>query len=245
MSTSSSADSYAPGLFAGRRILVVGGTSGIGDGIAAAFAALGGEVLVTGATAAEAAASGHPAVALDVRDEAAVMSMIAALPALDVLVNCAGIINRAAEHDLAVFTQVIDVNLAGTMRTCTMARPLLAATGGVIINLASVLSFLGGPLVPAYTASKGGVAQLTKALAVAYAPQGIRVNALAPGWIETPLTKAIRDDPIRSAQLLARTPLGRFGQPDDVAGAALFLASPAARFVTGTILTVDGGFLAL
>src|SRR3954447_18949468 len=155
MSTSSSADSYAPGLFAGRRILVVGGTSGIGDGIAAAFAALGGEVLVTGATAAEARASGHPAVALDVRDQAAVMGVIAALPALDVLVNCAGIINRAAEHDLAVFTQVIDVNLAGTMRTCSAARPLLAATGGAIINLASVLSFLGGPLVPSYTASKG------------------------------------------------------------------------------------------
>ena len=172
------------------------------------------------------------------------MSVIAALPALDVLVNCAGIINRAAEHDLAVFTQVIDINLAGTMRTCTAARPLLAATGGAIINLASIMSFLGGPLVPAYTASKGGVAQLTKALAVAYAPQGIRVNALAPGWIETPLTKPVRDDPTRSAQLLGRTPLGRLGQPDEVAGAALFLASPAARFVTGTILTVDGGFLA-
>ena len=170
---------------------------------------------------------------------------MAALPGLDVLVNCAGIIRRAAEHDPAVFAQVIDVNLAGAMRTCTAARSLFAAPGGAIINLASMLSFFGGPLVPAYSASKGGVAQLTKALAVAYAPQGIRVNALAPGWIETPLTKAIRDDPTRSARLLGRTPLGRFRRPDEVAGAALFLASPAARFVGGTILTVDGGFLAL
>jgi NAD(P)-dependent dehydrogenase (short-subunit alcohol dehydrogenase family) len=244
MSTSLSADGFAPGLFAGRHVLVVGGTSGIGAGIATAFAALGGDVLVTGATAAEAAASGHRAAALDVTDDGAVTALVAGLAGLDVLVNCAGIINREAEHDLAVFTRVIDVNLTGTMRTCVAARPLLAASGGAIVNLASILSFLGGPLVPAYTASKGGVAQLTRALAVAYAPQGIRVNALAPGWIATPLTKAVRADPNRSAQLLGRTPLGRWGQPDEVAGAALFLASPAARFATGAILTVDGGFLA-
>ena len=173
MSTSSSADSYAPGLFAGRRILVVGGTSGIGEGIAAAFAALGGEVLVTGATAAEARASGHPAVALDVRDEAAVKAVIAALPALDVLVNCAGIINRAAEHDLAVFAQVLDVNLAGDD---AHLRGGPAAAGGDRAAPSSISprSFRSSAArwCPAYTASKGGVAQLTKALAVAYAAAG-------------------------------------------------------------------------
>ena len=244
MSTSSSADCYAPGLFAGRRIVVVGGTSGIGAAIGAAFGALGGEVQVTGATRPEVEAAALPAELLDVTDGAAVACFFAALPRLDVLVNCAGILRRGAEHDPSVFAQVLDVNLTGTMRCCAAARPHLAASRGCIVNTASMLAFFGGPLVPAYSASKGGVAQLTKSLAIAYAADGIRVNALAPGWIATQLTQALQDDPARSAQLLGRTALGRWGQTDEVAGAALFLASPAARFITGTILAVDGGYLA-
>lgn len=232
----------------GRQVLVTGGTSGIGAGIARAFAAAGDRVLATGATAAEVAAAdaADPAVAhrvLDVRDVAAVAALLGGFDTLDVVVNCAGVIRRGAEHDPAVFAEVLDINLVGTMRVCAAARPLLAARRGCIVNTASMLSFFGGGLVPGYSASKGGVAQLTKSLAIAYAADGIRVNAIAPGWIATPLTQALQDDPARSAPILARTPLGRWGTPEDVAGPVLFLASDAARFVTGAVLPVDGGYL--
>jgi NAD(P)-dependent dehydrogenase (short-subunit alcohol dehydrogenase family) len=238
--------SFASDAFDGRQVLVVGGTSGIGAGIASAFAAHGAAVRVTGATAGEAAqahASGLPASALDVRDGDQVKAFIAGLGALDVLVNCAGVVRRGQELEPEFFEDVIDINLIGTMRCCAAAREPLAATRGCIVNMASMLSFFGGGLVPAYSASKGGVAQLTKSLAIAYAAQGVRVNALAPGWIATPLTEPLQNDPARSAAILARTPLARWGTPADVAGAALFLASPAAAFVTGVVLPVDGGYL--
>jgi NAD(P)-dependent dehydrogenase (short-subunit alcohol dehydrogenase family) len=239
---------FSPSLFAGRQVLVAGGTSGIGAGIAAGFLQAGARVLVTGATTAD-IENADPAVQaaerrqLDVRDDAAVRALVGSLERLDVLVNCAGVIRRGAELDPAVFAEVLDINLTGTMRTCAAARGKLAASGGSIVNTASMLSFFGGGLVPGYSASKGGVAQLTKSLAIAYAPDRIRVNALAPGWIATRLTQALQDDAARSDPILARTPLGRWGKPEDIAGAALFLASPAASFITGTVLPVDGGYL--
>jgi NAD(P)-dependent dehydrogenase (short-subunit alcohol dehydrogenase family) len=233
-----------------RRVVVVGGTSGIGRGIAEAFAAAGASVIATGATAAEVvkaeagnASSNLTFALLDVRKDDEVSALFATFEQLHVLVNCAGIIKRGEEHDPKVFAQVLDINLNGTMRTCSAARALLKASSGCIVNTASMLSFFGGGLVPGYSASKGAVAQLTKSLAIAYAADGIRVNAVAPGWIATPLTQALQDDPARAAPILARTPLGRWGTPADVAGPVMFLCSPQAAFITGAVLPVDGGYL--
>jgi NAD(P)-dependent dehydrogenase (short-subunit alcohol dehydrogenase family) len=182
--------------------------------------------------------------ALDVRDTSAIASLIAGFPRLDIVVNAAGIIRRDAEHDPAIFADVVDVNLTGAMRLCAAARPLLEKSRGCIVNVASILSFFGGGRVPGYSASKGGLAQLTKSLAIAYARDRIRVNAVAPGWIATAFTQALQDDHERSAAIIARTPLGRWGKPGDVAGTVVFLCSPAADFVTGAIIPVDGGYLA-
>lgn len=152
-------------------------------------------------------------------------------------------IRRHEELEPDVFADVVDINLNGSMRMCAAARPLLAKTNGTIVNTASMLTFFGGGLVPAYSASKGGIGQMTKSLGIAYAPDGIRVNAIAPGWIATPLTQALQNDAVRSEPILARTPLNRWGTPDDLVGGVAYLSSPLSSFVTGAILVIDGGYL--
>ena len=235
---------------AARRVFITGATSGIGEAIAQAFLRDGAQVTSTGATEQEVQRASSVADnkgidfrVLDVRDDAAVQSMVKGIGELDVVVNCAGVIQRSLELEAEAFARTVDINLNGTMRVCAAARQGLKAKRGCIVNTASMLSFFGGGLVPGYSASKGGVAQLTKSLAIAYADDGIRVNAVAPGWIATPLTQALQDDPQRAAPILARTPMKRWGTPADIAGPVMFLASAQAQFVTGVILPVDGGYL--
>jgi NAD(P)-dependent dehydrogenase (short-subunit alcohol dehydrogenase family) len=230
--------------FTAKSIVVTGGTSGIGRAIAGAFCEAGAKVVAAGLPSTEESATGVSTEIVDVADGNAITQFFEKIPEIDVLVNAAGIIRREEEFGLDAFAQVLDVNLTGVMRACMAARPKLAKTKGSIVNIASMLSFFGGPRAPAYSASKGGVAQLTRSLAVAWAADGIRVNAVAPGWIATPLTRALQNDAARSDQLLARTPLGRWGLAREVAGPVLFLSSEAASFMTGAIVTVDGGYSA-
>jgi NAD(P)-dependent dehydrogenase (short-subunit alcohol dehydrogenase family) len=237
----------ADGPFQGRGVVVVGGTSGIGAAVAERFAALGARVTVAGLDSAEAPrslAAMARVVELDVTRGDDLERFLGGLDDLRVLVNAAGVIHRNDEYRPEVFARVLEVNLTGTMRACVSARPLLRRAGGCVVNVASVLSFRGGPAVPAYSASKGGVLQLTKALAVAWAPEGIRVNAVAPGWIRTGLTAELHQDPEAARRIVERIPMGRWGEPADVAGAVAFLSGPDARFVTGVVLPVDGGYLA-
>lgn len=237
--------------FEGMTALLVGGTGGMGRATAVRLAAEGCTVVVTGATEEEVSAFSDDASApnvsaevLDVRRNDAVVGLIRRLDRLDALVNLAGVGRGPTEHTVEGFERTVDINLFGTMRTCYAARPLLERARGSIVNTGSVMSFVGSPTAPAYSSSKGAVVQLTKSLAVAFGPTGVRVNAVIPGWIETPMTADLFADKALVDRVLSRTPMHRFGRAEEVADAICYLASPTSTFVTGAVLAVDGGYLA-
>jgi NAD(P)-dependent dehydrogenase (short-subunit alcohol dehydrogenase family) len=231
--------------FSDSHVLVVGASrAGIGAAIARAFQDAGATVAITGAEP-EPAAQDRARFAysqLDVTDPAAVAAMAGRTPKLDILVNCAAITARGEEMAPAFFEHVVNVNLHGTFRTAAAFHPHLKARHGVVINIASMYAQFGSPRNPAYGASKAAVVQLTKSLAIAWAVDNIRVNAVAPGFIVTEQSARSRSDPAHVAAVNLRTPMGRWGQPEDIAGPVLFLASPAAGFMTGACLPIDGGY---
>jgi 2-deoxy-D-gluconate 3-dehydrogenase len=243
----------------GRVALVTGSARGLGAAVALALAEAGADVVAhdrtdPGDTArALASVPGRRSLGLvaDLSDRAAtdalVASVIERMGGLDILVNNAGIIRRApaADHPDVDWDSVIEVNLTAVFRLSRAAgRHMLARGSGKIINIASLLSFQGGITVPSYAAAKAGVAQITKALANEWAARGINVNAIAPGYMRTENTRPLTEDPVRSRQISERIPAGRWGEPQDLAGAAVFLASAASDYVNGHVLVVDGGWLA-
>jgi 2-deoxy-D-gluconate 3-dehydrogenase len=242
----------------GLNALVTGAGTGIGAALAHALAAAGADVACHGNkhvpddTAAQIRKLGRRAAVLvgDVRDaataEALVEGTVRELGAIDILVNNAGTIRRSPAVDFSDddWAAVLDVNLTAVFRLCRAAGKRMVPRGrGKIVNISSLLAFQGGITVPAYAASKGGVAQLTKALANEWAGKGVNVNAIAPGYIHTDNTKALAADPVRNRQITERIPAGRWGEPADLGGAAVFLASRASDYVSGHILVVDGGWM--
>lgn len=231
--------------FSGIHVLVVGASrAGIGAAIARSFQDAGADVAITGAEPEPAPEDKHrfAYTRLDVTDLDAVRALASATPKLDVLVNCAAITSRGEEMAPAFFQRVVDVNLFGTFRTAEAFHPHLKSRKGSLINIASMYASFGSPRNPAYGASKAAVAQLTKSLAIAWAPDGIRVNAVAPGFIVTEQSAKSRTDPNHVAAVNLRTPMGRWGEPADIAGPVLFLASSQAGFMTGTCIAIDGGY---
>ena len=243
---------------AGRTALVTGANTGLGQGIAIALAQAGADIVAVGRSPATDTAARVQALGrrfLDVRADLSSTGPVrevvdAALKLngrLDIVVNNAGIIRRADSLDVdeADWDAVIDTNLKSPFFLAqAAARHMAANGGGKIINIASLLSFQGGIRVPAYAASKSAIAGLTRALANEWAAQGINVNAIAPGYFDTNNTAALRADPVREPAILARIPAARWGQPQDLAGAAVFLASRASDYIHGIVLPVDGGWLA-
>ena len=226
----------------GKRALVTGGRRGIGLAIARALHDHGATVTVTGAREGAESEEGFPFCRVDLCDHSAIKALSGGFDGLDILVNNAGAIVRGGgEYEPEVFAKIIDTNLNGTYRMCHAFLSQLTASRGCIINIASVAAFTGSPHAPAYGAAKAGIVQLTKSLAVQWAPDGIRVNAIAPGATRTDMNITVQQDEVASSRVEARVPMGRWGLPHEIAGSAVYLASSAASYTTGICIPVDGG----
>ncbi len=233
--------------FSGKVVVVTGGSGGIGNAIACAFRDAGAEVTATGtrdATSYDADFEGMAYRQLDLGDDGAIADFTAGLEQVDVLVNAAGaVFYKRQEFEAEIFRKVIDINLTAILQLSTQLRDRLTASdGGNIINITSLTGFFSSRGNPAYGASKAAIVQLTKTLAVAWARDDIRVNAIAPGWVKTKMTEVSWNNEEIDSAIVSRTPLGRWAAPEEMAGPALFLASPLASYVTGETLLVDGGF---
>ncbi len=249
---------HTPFDLSGKRAVITGANTGLGQGVAVALAQAGAAIVAVGRSTMDETGDLVRAVGVpftEVQADLATLEPISRIVTeasasgrIDILVNNAGIIRRADSLDFTEedWDAVMDVNLKSTFfLTQAVARTMLAdGKGGKVINIASLLSFQGGIRIPSYTASKSGLAGLTRLLACEWAAKGINVNAIAPGYFVTNNTQALREDPKRSADILARIPAGHWGKPSELGGAAVFLAAPASDYVHGIVLPVDGGWLA-
>jgi len=228
----------------GLQVLISGGSGGIGGAFAKAFLAHGAQVIVTDLQPAPEALlkAGARYESLDVTSDEAVEALAKKVDKLDVLIHCAGKLSRWEEHKPEVFRNIVDIHLFGNVRLAAAFRPHLKQARGCMINIASMYSYFGAPQVPAYASAKTAIIGLTKSLALAYAEDGIRVNAIAPGWIATDISRGGRENPDFNEKLMARLPNKRWAEPEELAGTALFLASPASSLINGVTIPVDGGY---
>lgn len=230
---------------AGKDVLITGGTGAIGSAFAKAFLDRGARVIVVDLAAPKDGTDHRIRYEeLDVRDDTAIEALAARVEKLDVLIHCAGRIARSEEYKPEVFKDILNIHLVANLRLATAFRTHLKATNGCLINIGSMYSYFGAPHAPAYGAAKAAVVSLTKSLAISFAPDGIRVNAIAPGWIKTELSRAGRENPEFNSKIIARIPGGEWADAEDLAGAAIFLASPASKLITGVTIPVDGGYTA-
>jgi NAD(P)-dependent dehydrogenase (short-subunit alcohol dehydrogenase family) len=230
---------------AGKAVLITGGTGGIGSAFAQGFLNHGANVIAVDLAMPKQGTD--PRIRyeqLDVRDDAAIAALASRIEQLDVVIHCAGRLVRWDEYKVEVFKEILDIHLVASLRLANAFRPHLKASKGCLINIASMYSYFGAPHIPAYSAAKTAIVSLTRSLAIAFAQDGIRVNAIAPGWIKTEISRAGRENPEFNSKVIARLPGGEWAEPEELAGTAIFLASSASNLINGVTIPVDGGYTA-